>query len=190
MKIYKVIGKRTSDIVFSFIALCVLSPVLILVAALIFLEDRGCPFYKSVRIGKNGSKFTMFKFRSMPVGTRQLSSKQGIDLEKTKFGHFLRRSNIDELPQLFNVLCGQMSLIGPRPCLPEQHDLIHWRRLNNSINCLPGLTGLAQVRAYDGMSEQEKAKHDEEYCKGLSLKTDLGIVFKTIAYLTRKPPIY
>ena len=97
---------------------------------------------------------------------------------------------MDELPQLFNILKGEMSFIGPRPCLPDQIDLIEFRKKNNSILLTPGLSGLAQVSSYDGMSSKQKAEYDYIYSKELSLILDLKILIRTFIYLLKPPPKY
>ena len=105
-------------------------------------------------------------------------------------GKFIRRTNIDELPQLFNIFLGDMSFVGPRPSLPNQYELIKIRRKNNVYYCKPGLTGLAQISSYDGMKNSEKVFFDVEYLKKISFKYDLYIIFQTFLYLFRKPPVY
>ena len=111
-------------------------------------------------------------------------------LNVTSFGKFIRRTNIDELPQLVNVIKGDMSLIGPRPPIPTQHNLIALRRDNGSLKCKPGLSGLAQVNSYDFMPETEKAKLDGIYAQSISFVNDLSIIIKTLGYMTKKPPTY
>jgi O-antigen biosynthesis protein WbqP len=187
---YRRFFKRVLDVSIAVLALLLLSPVMLAVALLIYLEDRGSVFFRQIRVGAGGREFEFVKFRSMPEGTRSVPSTEAGSIPVTRVGRFIRRTNIDELPQLFAVIRGEMSLVGPRPALPKQDALCAIRRQNGSIDCLPGMTGLAQVNAYDGMPEEEKAEYDGEYARSLSLMTDLRVILRTFGYLTRKPPVY
>jgi O-antigen biosynthesis protein WbqP len=126
----------------------------------------------------------------MPVNTANVSSEQVHLIKITLFGKFIRRTNIDELPQLINILKGDMSLIGPRPSLPNQTALIEIRSQNGTYDCRPGLTGLAQVNSYDYMPVEEKASWDGVYAGDITFMNDVKIVLKTLVYLTKKPPVY
>ena len=161
MKSY--LGKRTIDIILSSIALIFLSPTFFLIIICIFLFDRGPIFFIQKRIGRRNKIFNLIKFRSLPIGTMNITSDKLSETKITKFGAFLRRTNADELPQLINILKGEMSIVGPRPCLLSQKDLIKLRIENKSINCQPGLTGLAQINSYDYMTVKDKAFYDSEY---------------------------
>lgn len=182
--------KRIFDIFFSILVLLTLSPLLILVSILIFLQDGGSPIFKQKRFGIKGNKFIFYKFRSMPIMTPDVTSDNDNEIRITPLGAILRRFNIDELPQFFNVLKGDMSVIGPRPGILSQKKLIIMRKENQSINIKPGLTGWAQVNAYNNMSETKKAQFDGEYFKKMSIMLDLFIIFKTMIYFTKKPPKY
>jgi O-antigen biosynthesis protein WbqP len=182
--------KRLGDVVVVFILLILISPILFVIALFIKLHDGGPVIFMQKRIGKNGVEFQFMKFRSMPVNTPNVISTQTAALKITPIGKFIRRTNLDEIPQFINVLKGDMSIIGPRPSLPSQTSLIEMRKQNESIKLRPGLTGWAQVKAYDFMPESEKANFDEEYYQKLSLWMDIKIVFCTLQYLTKKPPIY
>lgn len=182
--------KRIFDIWVASFALVVLSPVMIIIAILIKLEDGGDVLFRQTRIGKDSGNFTVFKFRSMPTGTANLPSALAADVKVTKIGRFIRRTNIDELPQLFNVILGDMSIVGPRPPIPSQIELCAMRKENGADRCLPGITGLAQIRGYDYMPETEKVSYDAEYSNNLSFWLDLKIIFGTLPVLTRKPPVY
>jgi O-antigen biosynthesis protein WbqP len=182
--------KRIIDIIASLGVLLALSPLLIIVAAIIYLQDFGNPIFKQQRIGQNGLPFHFYKFRSMPLNTPNVESKDRDKLTITPFGKILRRSNLDEIPQLFNILKGDMSLIGPRPSIPTQTELTEMRKANGSIHLRPGLTGWAQVNAYDFMPNEVKANFDGYYAKNISFGLDVKIVLKTLGYLTKKPPTY
>ena len=182
--------KRVFDILLALLLLCVLIPVYGIIAILVFIQDFGNPIFKQIRVGKGGEHFVFYKFRSMPIQTPNVESSQKDVLNITPFGKFIRGTNLDELPQFYNVLKGDMSFIGPRPPIPTQLILIELRRNNESLKLKPGLTGWAQVNSYDYMSENEKAKFDGEYADKISLKLDLLILFKTVLYFTKKPPTY
>lgn len=187
---YQNFGKRFLDFFIVFTAVITLSPLILLVAFLIKCFDPGPVIFEQYRIGKNGRKFKFYKFRSMPVNTRDLASDEVGQVKLTWVGKVLRRTNIDELPQLFNVLKGDMSIVGPRPPINSQEQLIKLRRENGALQCLPGLTGLAQVSSFDGMTVSEKASFDGEYANNLSFYLDLRIILNTILYLLRPPPVY
>jgi O-antigen biosynthesis protein WbqP len=189
-KIYRRVGKRLVDIAGAVVALIVAAPVMAVAAIAIRLHDGGPALFRQQRIGRNGRPFTLLKFRSMPVGTPAVPSAEARLLPFTPVGSLIRRTNIDELPQLLNVLAGEMSLVGPRPALAAQYELLALRAANGAMDCRPGLTGQAQVTAYDGMPVHEKAKLDGEYAAGISPLADARIVLRTVGYLTRRPPVY
>lgn len=182
--------KRLVDILTAIGLIIALIPVYLIIALIIFLQDFGTPIFKQMRVGKGGEEFMFYKFRSMPLKTPNVESHEKDKLKITPFGKFIRRTNLDELPQFFNVLKGDMSFIGPRPPIPKQTNLIAMRRENKSLFLKPGLTGWAQVNSYDNMPEDVKAKFDGEYADRISLKMDLLILFKTVIYFTKKPPAY
>ncbi|CAM1373360.1 Capsular polysaccharide synthesis protein [Tenacibaculum litopenaei] len=184
------IFKRVFDIVLAVCLIIGLIPVYLVIGLIIYLQDFGTPIFKQIRVGKEGREFMFYKFRSMPLKTPNVESHEKDKLQITPFGKFIRRTNLDELPQFFNVLKGDMSFIGPRPPIPSQVNLIKLRRSNKALTLKPGLTGWAQVNSYDHMPEEEKAKFDGEYAEKVSLSMDLLILGKTVVYFTKKPPTY
>jgi O-antigen biosynthesis protein WbqP len=126
----------------------------------------------------------------MPVSTGEIASGELGQTKIGRFAKFIRRTNLDELPQLFNIFAGDMSLIGPRPPLLSQTDLIALRQANGAIRCRPGLTGLAQINSFDGMSAQQKAQFDGNYADNVTFWGDLMILLKTFGYLAKPPPKY
>lgn len=190
MSFYASKGKRVFDVFFVLLSLILLSPLFILVSVLIKAFDPGPIIFKQSRIGFNGDEFDFYKFRSMPVSTKNLPSDQIGSLKLTWVGKLIRRTSIDELPQLFNILKGDMSLVGPRPAIPVQKELISLRTKSNVFSVLPGLTGLAQISSYDGMTDESKVLFDKSYCSEISLASDLKIIFKTFTYLLKPPPVY
>jgi O-antigen biosynthesis protein WbqP len=189
MSLYAAGGKRVVDLLGAAGAIIVLSPLLALIAVIVKMQDGGPAVFCQTRIGRFTQPFTLFKFRSMPVSAPNVPSTAARTLSITPFGKLLRRSNLDELPQLFNVLRGEMSLIGPRPALPSQVELLRLRA-GAVMDQRPGLTGLAQVNAFDGMSETEKVDWERKYVARITLLGDVVIVFRTFVYLLRPPPVY
>jgi len=187
---YRDFGKRLIDVLASAGGILLLSPVLILLALGARISSPGPAIFKQARTGRDGKEFRFYKFRSMPIDTGDVSSDQLGAIEIRRFGKFIRRTNLDELPQLFNVLRGDMSVVGPRPPLPSQEELITLRRENGALTCRPGLTGLAQVNAFDGMSVAEKAAFDGQYANKITLLGDITILLRTITYLLKPPPTY
>ncbi len=187
---YRRSGKRILDLVLAFVATLLLLPIMLVVVVLIKFTDPGPVFFIQRRVGTDGRHFCMYKFRSMPVGTDDLPSGLVGEVPMSRIGRVIRRTNFDELPQLFNVLAGDMSLVGPRPPIPVQEGLIAKRRQNGALRCKPGMTGLAQVNSFDGMSETDKAEFDGKYARNITLLGDLSIIARTFAYLAKKPPIY
>lgn len=182
--------KRIFDLVLSLTALIVLSPIMICVAAAIVVGDPGPIIFRQLRVGKGGKDFVFFKFRSMPVNTGDIPSGELGAITISAVGKFIRRTNLDELPQLFNILLGEMSIVGPRPSLPSQRELIDVRLGNSALSCRPGLTGLAQVNSYNGMTWEKKASWDGIYASKVTFSGDFSIILKTFSYVMRPPPVY
>jgi O-antigen biosynthesis protein WbqP len=182
--------KRALDIGLSLVSGVILSPVLLLIAIAIKLADPGPVIFRQQRIGAGGRTFAFYKFRSMPVDTGDIPSDRLGEVRLSWIGRLIRRTNLDELPQLWNVLKGDMSLVGPRPPIPSQAELIALRRENGALALRPGLTGWAQVNSYDGMSVAAKAALDGDYARTLSPLKDVQIILRTFLYLLRPPPKY
>jgi lipopolysaccharide/colanic/teichoic acid biosynthesis glycosyltransferase len=159
---------RLFDIVFSLLGLVVTLPFLLLLT-LIGLFDTGSPIFRQQRVGKNQRPFVLVKFRTMKKETAHVASHLASKSSITPFGHFLRRSKLDELPQLWNVLKGDMSLVGPRPCLFSQHELIEERDSRGVFNIRPGITGLAQVNEIDMSTPVLLAETDAKMMNNLSV---------------------
>jgi O-antigen biosynthesis protein WbqP len=187
---YRKFLKRFLDIGLSLGGLILLSPIMLGIALAIYLDDRGSIIFRQKRVGAGGRIFKVLKFRSMPENTGDIESAKAHELPITRVGRFIRRTNLDELPQLINILRGDMSIVGPRPPIPSQLGLCRLRTSNGSIDCLPGLTGLAQINGYDDMPDEEKARFDGEYASMLSFSVDVKIVLRTFGYLKKKPPVY
>lgn len=137
---------RILDVAFSFAGLAFLSPIIAVLLVIGFIVFDGVPIFTQERIGRNGVRFTIFKFRTLPISTPNVPSHE-LKLEKiSRYGRFLRRTKLDELPQLLNVLLDDMSLVGPRPCLPSQTEMIRLRDAARVLAMRPGITGLAQLK--------------------------------------------
>jgi O-antigen biosynthesis protein WbqP len=173
--------KRAFDIVVSSALLVVLAPVMAVCAVSVRLGSPGPAIFKSRRVGRNGGIFEMLKFRTMREGSPQVATHLLANPSEllTPLGGFLRRSSFDELPQLWNVLRGDMSLVGPRPALFNQVDLVALRRESGVEALRPGITGWAQVRGRDDLSIAEKAALDAEYLRKRSFLFDLRILILT-----------
>ena len=188
--LYVQMGKRVGDLLVSSIASLVAAPIALLICGAIKMEDGGPVLFVQERIGRNGEKFMLYKFRSMPTDVASVPSSHAGDLKVTKVGRVIRRTNLDEVPQLANVLMGTMTLVGPRPAIPAQRDLLEARKRSGVLELKPGLTGLAQVNSYDGMPEHEKAQWDAKYLSVIGLLSDLRIMLSTVTYVFREPPKY
>lgn len=185
---YKNIIKRAMDFVLSFLGAIILLPIFIIVGALIYIDNPGPVFFKQKRIGKNKKIFWLHKFRSMKVNTPDIPTHL-LDNPKqyiTRVGHILRLYSIDELPQIFDILFGKMSIIGPRPALWNQDDLVAERDKYGANAIKPGLTGWAQINGRDELPIDIKAKFDGEYTEKLNtggftaFTMDLRCFFGTI----------
>lgn len=174
----------------AFFGICVSAPLLFIIAVAIKCDSRGPIFFCQTRVGKNGKEFTILKFRTMTVG----AEKDGFytaenDVRITRVGRFLRATSLDELPQLFNILGGSMSVIGPRPTLPyqvEQYDAFQRRRLEVK----PGVTGWAQVNGRNTLSWPERIRYDVWYVDNYSFWLDMRILARTFFVWLRGEGVY
>lgn len=187
-KIYEKIIKRGLDLILSFIFIILLLPLMIIIALLIFIIMGRPIIFKQKRPGLNGKIFIMYKFRTMNNKKDENGQLLPDKSRLTKFGKFLRKTSLDELPELFNILLGEMSLIGPRPQL-----IIDMMFMSEEIrtrhNVRPGLTGLAQVNGRNNISWEQKFEYDLEYIKNISFKNDIKILFKTVLEVLKRTNI-
>ena len=178
---YKIV-KRILDFIASLIGLIILSPAFLILAILIKADSKGPVFFTQKRVGKNKKIFNMYKFRTMrtdtphDMPTHLLSNPEAYI---TKTGRFLRKSSLDELPQLLNIISGDMSVVGPRPALWNQDDLVAERDKYGANDIRPGLTGWAQINGRDELEIDVKAAFDGEYVKKMSLLFDIRCIIKT-----------
>ena len=175
--------KRFYDTVLSFIGLIVLSPLLLVLVILIKLDSKGPILFRQKRIGRNKKHFYILKFRTMRIDTPKDTPTHMLENPQqwiTKVGKFLRKTSLDEIPQIINILKGDMSIIGPRPALWNQYDLVEERDKYDVHKLYPGLTGYAQINGRDELPIPDKAKLDGYYVKHISLWLDIKIFFGTI----------
>ncbi|ASK30370.1 lipid carrier--UDP-N-acetylgalactosaminyltransferase [Chryseobacterium sp. T16E-39] len=170
---------RTLDFLFSFFGILFLWPIGVILY-IIGLFDTGSPIFYQERVGKQKKPFRLMKFRTMHVNTKSVATHLSSTSSVTKFGGFLRKSKLDELPQLINVLIGDMSLVGPRPNLFNQIELIEERDKRGVYNFLPGITGLAQINEIDMSTPVELAEKDAEMLRNLTVSDYLKYIFATV----------
>ncbi len=184
--------KRGLDIFLSLIGICLLSPLLVLVSLGVKLDSKGPVLFQQKRIGKDKKEFYILKFRTMQIETPKdmpTHLLQHPEQYITRIGKVLRKTSLDELPQMFNILKGEMSLIGPRPALWNQEDLIEEREKYGANHIPVGLTGWAQVHGRDELSIEEKAKLDGEYAKKQSFFFDCKCLVKTVSCVLKQEGI-
>lgn len=185
---YRNFIKRTADLILALIAAIILTPVWLILALLIVIDDRGSVFFVQKRVGKGKKLFPILKFRTMKTKTPHDTPTHLLadpDQYITRVGRFLRKTSLDELPQLFNIIAGQMAIVGPRPALWNQYDLIAERDKYGANDIRPGLTGLAQINGRDELPIPEKARLDGEYASSVSLITDIRCILGTVTAVLR-----
>ena len=180
--------KRFLDVFFSLLLILLLSPLLLLIGILILIDDGFPIIFHQARVGKDNALFQIRKFRTMKNGTRNAATSELKESERqiTRSGKFLRRTSLDELPQLINILQGSMSFVGPRPLIPEETEIRKLRAEYNVYSVRPGVTGWAQINGRDHVSLEEKARFDQEYIEKQSLRFDIKIFFKTVLVVFRR----
>lgn len=171
---------RIFDFIFSLLGLVVGFPVL-LVLTIIGLFDTGSPVFRQMRVGRHQKPFTLVKFRTMKVDTASVATHLASSASITRFGHFLRKTKLDELPQLWNVLKGEMSLVGPRPGLFNQEELTEERAKRGVFDVRPGITGLAQVNEIDMSTPALLAETDQKMIQSLTVMDYFKYIFMTVA---------
>ncbi|MBS7130562.1 sugar transferase [Clostridium sp.] len=174
--------KRIFDFIMSLLAIICLSPIIIIVSLIIKFTSEGPILFKQRRIGKDNKEFNIYKFRTMRVDTPNVATHLLENPEQyiTAIGKFMRKTSLDELPQLFNILKGEMSIVGPRPALYNQLDLRDMRTKVGVHKLVPGLTGWAQINGRDEIPLDIKVKLDKEYLDKKSFLLDLKIIFLTV----------
>ena len=192
---YKKYLKRIIDLIVSICALPIFIIFYIIIAPIIYFEDKGKIFYNGERLGKDGKIFKMYKFRTMKMNSEDIRNKDGStyngedDPRVTKIGKVLRKTSIDELPQILNVLKGDMSIIGPRPDLPE-HMKLYTNEEKRKLQVRPGITGYNQAYYRNSVEWKERIKNDIYYIDHLTLKMDIKVFFKTFETIIKRENVY
>jgi lipopolysaccharide/colanic/teichoic acid biosynthesis glycosyltransferase len=190
----QLIIKRIADFCIASFLFIALMPVLILIGFGVWLEDRGCILYSQQRLGKNTTPFKIYKFRSMQLGAERLADEPPSsqdDPRLTRFGLFIRAWSLDELPQLWNVITGDMSLVGPRPRNTDDPPLSEYSEAQKiRFKVKPGITGLAQIKGRNQISWAEIANWDIHYVQHFSLWMDIKILIATVVKVLRREGIY
>lgn len=184
--------KRLGDVSISLIAITLFCPVFILIAIAIKLDSEGPVIFKQKRFGIHKKTFYVFKFRTMKVESPKYVATRDLQNPEqwiTRVGAFLRKTSLDELPQLCNILVGDMSIVGPRPVVVSERDVIEAREKYGANDVLPGLTGWAQINGRDNLSTDIKAKLDGYYVKNRSLIMDIKCIVRTIPYVLKRKGI-
>lgn len=173
-------GKRVLDLALAIPGLILALPIILIAAVIIRYTSEGPAIYAQTRAGRDAIPFRCYKLRTMYVGTPSVATHEAKPTAITPIGRFLRKTKIDELPQLWNVLKGEMSIVGPRPCLPEQEELIGHRMRLGVFAAAPGITGLAQLRGIDMSRPEACAQADAEYLSTWSIGRDLALMARTL----------
>ena len=189
-QIYRTTIKRILDAFFGVLLLICLSPLMLVLAIWIKLDSKGPVLFKQERVGRNGKRFTIYKFRSMSDDAPHQMATSEFDTALsyiTRSGRLMRKTSLDELPQLVNVVKGEMSFIGPRPLIPKEEKVLRLRHANGAESLAPGITGLAQVRGRVEVTDTQKANYDGEYAGNVTLRGDFSILVETVlAVLARR----
>ena len=191
---YRDVCKRFFDFVFSLIGIVVLAIPMLIVAIIIKIDSpKEQILFRQKRVGKDNHEFTIYKFRSMRQDApHEMATKNFENPEAyiTPVGKFIRKASLDELPQLFNVFKGEMSIVGPRPLIPNEGKVLELRDEYGANKVLPGITGLAQVHGRDEITDENKASYDGKYALNMSLLLDITIIFKTAFAVVRSKGIH
>jgi len=192
MGLYRKVVKRLIDTTVAIIFGIVLIVPLFIVAILIKLTSKGPIFFKQERYGKNSVPFTLYKFRSMTDGAPVKANSEFSDIKSyvTPFGMFIRKTSIDELPQLINIIKGEMSFIGPRPLAITDEKVLRLRRQNGGDQVLPGISGLAQVNGRNNITDEDKAAYDAKYASHVSARVDSLLVIETFISVVKRDGVF
>lgn len=194
-KMYKNFFKRVFDFILALVALPFWFIILVIIGPIIYFQDKGSIFYNAPRLGKDGKVFKMYKFRSMKINAPDLRNDDGStfnaedDPRLTKIGKFIRKTSLDETPQLLNIIKGDMSIIGPRPDLPEHHELYEGNE-ERKLEIRPGVTGYNQAYFRNTVPWKERIQNDIYYIDNLSWWLDIKIFFKTAISVLKREDVF
>lgn len=192
---YRKFFKRIIDLTISITVFPFFIIMIIIITPFIYLQDKGSIFYNAPRLGKNGRIFKMYKFRSMKMNAKDIRNEDGStfnaenDPRLTKIGRFIRKTSIDEIPQILNVIKGDMSIIGPRPDLPEHKDLYRENDYRK-LEIKPGVTGYNQAYFRNSVPWKDRIKNDIYYIDNLTFYMDIKILFKTVSTILKKNDVF
>ncbi|MBQ6467828.1 MAG: sugar transferase [Clostridia bacterium] len=174
--------KRAFDFTCSLIAVIILLPLFALLSLIILIDDGKPVLFRQQRVGRNNEVFSIYKFRTMKNNTGNVATAQLKNSDEfiTRSGRFFRKTSLDELPQLFNILKGDMSFVGPRPLIPEEEEIRQLRNKKGVYAVRPGMTGLAQINGRDNLDMVQKTEYDLQYIENMSFFNDIKILFKTV----------
>ncbi len=174
--------KRAFDFTCSLIAVIILLPLFALLSLIILIDDGKPVLFRQQRVGRNNEVFSIYKFRTMKNNTGNVATAQLKNSDEfiTRSGRFFRKTSLDELPQLFNILKGDMSFVGPRPLIPEEEEIRQLRNEKGIYAVRPGMTGLAQINGRDNLDMVQKTEYDLQYIENMSFFNDIKILFKTV----------
>lgn len=174
--------KRAFDFICSLIAVIILLPLFALLSLIILIDDGKPVLFRQQRVGRNNEVFSIYKFRTMKNNTGNVATAQLKNSDEfiTRSGRFFRKTSLDELPQLFNILKGDMSFVGPRPLIPEEEEIRQLRNEKGVYAVRPGMTGLAQINGRDNLDMVQKTEYDLQYIENMSFFNDIKILFKTV----------
>jgi len=187
--------KRLLDIIIAIIGMPIFFIIIIIIAPIIYFQDKGNIFYNAPRLGKNGKVFKMYKFRSMKINAPDIRNADGStfnsedDIRLTKIGNFIRKTSLDETPQILNILKGDMSIIGPRPDLPE-HKKLYENDEERKLEVRPGITGYNQAYFRNTIPWKERIRNDIFYIDNISFFMDIKIIFRTIYSVIKREDVY
>lgn len=185
--------KRVFDLIVSVVSLILVSPLILIIGLIIKIDNKGSVLFKQYRVGKNNKEFVIYKFRSMTENAPEVASTalENPDVYITKIGRFLRKTSLDELPQLLNIIKGDMSLVGPRPVINDksEEELLKLRTEHGIHRLIPGLTGWAQINGRDNMSTARKIMLEKEYLEKQNIIFDFKILFMTFVKVFKQEGI-
>lgn len=190
--IYRILIKRILDLFLSVALFLILFIPMVLIGIIIRLTSKGPALFTQKRYGRYSRPFTLYKFRSMTIQAPQRANSDFDDITKyvTPFGMFIRKTSIDELPQLWNIIKGNMSFIGPRPLAITDERVINFRKKNGADSVLPGISGLAQVNGRNRITDDEKAFYDGEYASNVSFRLDQFLAVETLFAVLRRDGVF
>lgn len=190
--VYRCFLKRFFDLLLAIFLLLILILPLVIIALIVKLTSKGPIFFIQERYGRNSRPFKLYKFRSMTDSAPQIANSKFTDIQNyvTPFGMFIRKTSLDELPQFWNIIKGDMSFIGPRPLAKTDEKVLSLRKQNGADQVLPGISGLAQVNGRNNLSDEDKAAYDAKYAAHLSFRVDMLLTLETLVSVLKRDGVF